>query len=249
MFSFMVDDVNLLKRVIDSLHILVDEVSLKITDESVSTRCMDLSKVALVELYMPREMFVKYECDKEHIVGLNILDLKSRVKRASANDELTISYNDELKMMEIIIQGASKRIFRFRTLTTVEGYLERVPKVQFTAKAKLLSETFTNMVLDSEIVSEELILKATEKKFIAEAKGESGETIVELEKESEGLLELNVQEEATSRYKIDMLKNMVKGAKISETVDVYISNNLPLKIEYVIPGGGKLAYYLAPITA
>ncbi len=245
----LIDDVNLFKRIIESIEVLVDEVALKINEDGVFTRTIDLSKVAMIELNLPKDFFVKFSCQAETMIGISLNDLKTRLRRASSTDTITLQYNDELKMVELIIQGTSRRTFRFRTLVSSEGYLERVPKVQYVAKAKLLSKSFADMILDAEIVSEHVTLKIIPERVIAEAKSEEGETIVELDMETGGLLEIEAEGEASSTYKVDLLKNMLKASKIAETVDIYLANDVPLKMEYTIPGGGYLAYYLAPYIA
>ncbi len=246
MFSFMIEDIGLFKGILESIEAVVEEVSLKVNQEGISTRAVDLAKVALVDLMLPRDFFAKFECEKEYLVTVDLNELRTRLKRTSSSDTVTLRYNTELSMVEVIIQGVSERIFRFRPLEE-EFYFEKIPTAPYEAKAKILSKVFLNTILDAEIVSSEIIFTLKDNTVIAKGASESGEVITKIDSEQGGLLDIDVQNEASSKYKLDKLKDIAaKTSKISDTVDMYLGNNVPLKLDFTIPGGGKLTYYLAP---
>ena len=66
---------------------------------------MDSAHISLVSLNMKEEGFVEYRCDKNTVLGLNLLDFGKVSKLIKPNDVMTIWANEEnsfLTMKNII---------------------------------------------------------------------------------------------------------------------------------------------------
>ena len=87
--------------VIDSLSSLVNEVNLEATSNWLSLQAMDSAHISLVSLNMKEEVFKEYRCDKNTILGLNLLDFGKVLKLIKPNDVMTIWANEENSFLTI----------------------------------------------------------------------------------------------------------------------------------------------------
>ena len=78
--------------IIDSLSSLVNEVNLEATSNGLSLQAMGSAYISLVSLNMKEE---EYRCDKNTVLGLNLLDFGKELKLIKPNDVMTIWANEE----------------------------------------------------------------------------------------------------------------------------------------------------------
>ena len=62
---------------------------------------MDSAYISLVSLNMKEEGFVEYRCDKNTVLGLNLLDFGKVLKLIKPNDVMTIWANEENSFLTI----------------------------------------------------------------------------------------------------------------------------------------------------
>ena len=100
---------------------------------------------------------------------------------------------------------------------------------------------------DALVVSDNVRLEATPEKLIFNATGDLGSVTVELSKDSEAVLSLDIREESKATFSLNYLSEIVKaGAAASDIVDIEFSTNMPIKLNFGLPEEQRLSYYLAP---
>lgn len=223
---------------------LIDEAAFKVTEDGISMRAMDPSRVVLIDLNLPAAIFSKYEVDGEETIGINMDHFKKILKRGKSKDILVLKKGEE-NFLEVILQGTATRTFRLPLIEVEELELE-LPELPFTAKAVVLGEVLKEAVKDASLVSDSLKFIARENEFIMKAEGETNEVEIKLTLEDEGLLDLDVQEDTKSAYGISYLADMVKGIGKADEVIIQFGNDMPLQMDYPVRDEGKLTFLLAP---
>jgi len=135
------------------------------------------------------------------------------------------------------------------TMPTLDPAQEEVPtpKITFNSKVKLTTSIFRDIIEDVQAVSDNVRLETAPDKLTATATTELSSAMIELDKGSEMLLELDVKEASKATYNLNYLSEITKaGASTSEIVTVEFSTNMPIRLEFDIPQQGRLLYYLAP---
>jgi proliferating cell nuclear antigen len=79
-----------------------------------------------------------------------------------------------------------------------------------------------------------------------QSSGDTGDVLIEFRKGSEALLDLEVKEESSAIYALNYLNDMTKAGSMSETAILQIATNIPLRMDFTIPSGGRITYFLAP---
>src|SRR3989344_8077472 len=96
------EDPRILAHLIGIISELVTEVRLKITKEGMSLTAIDPANIAMVHFKVPTELFSQFEVDKDEILGINLDNLKSVLRRSGMGSSLTIQKEDNL--LKLIIQ-------------------------------------------------------------------------------------------------------------------------------------------------
>ncbi len=223
---------------------LIDEAAFKVSEEGISMKAMDPSRVVLIDLNLPESIFSKYQVEEEETIGVNMDHFKKILKRGKTKDTLILRKGDE-NFLEITFEGTAKRTFRL-PLIEVEALELDLPELPFTAKVVILGEVIKEAVKDASLVSDAIKFIAKENEFTMKAEGETQEVEIKLTLEDEGLLDLEVEEETQSAYGISYLADMIKGIGKADEVIIRFGNEMPLQMEYLIRDEGKLVFLLAP---
>lgn len=72
MFSCELSEGIVLKKIIDAIKDVVNQVTLEITPEGMGFQAMDMSHVALVSLQLKADEFTSYKTHKNHSLGIRL---------------------------------------------------------------------------------------------------------------------------------------------------------------------------------
>ncbi|HDD31708.1 MAG TPA: DNA polymerase sliding clamp [Thermococcus litoralis] len=243
-FEIVFDGAKDFASLIDTASNLIDEAAFKVTEEGISMRAMDPSRVVLIDLNLPAGIFSKYDVDGEETIGVNMDHFKKILKRGKGKDILVLKKGEE-NFLEITLEGTAKRTFRLPLIEVEELELE-LPELPFTVKAVILGEVLKEAVKDASLVSDSIKFVAKENEFVMRAEGETQEVEIKLTLEDEGLLDLEVEEETKSAYGVSYLADMAKGIGKADEVVLRFGNEMPLQMDYPIRDEGRLTFLLAP---
>lgn len=246
MFKAAFGDARVWKNMLGAIATLVEEGDFELSPEGLKLRSMDPSHVAMVDLVCPSQAFEEYSCETPTKVRMNVNSMLKIFRRVSADERLDILYDESTKKIDITLRGKMLRKF---TMPTLEASDEEVPtpKIEFKTRAKMLSGTLRDIVEDCQAISDSVKLESTPEKFLVSSSGELSSATMELTKDSEVLLELNVQEPSKATFSLNYLTEIVKAASgTSELVTVEFSSNMPVRLQFDMAQEGVLQYYLAP---
>jgi len=233
---------------IGAISKIIEEASYKFDVNAIKLRAIDPSRVVLVDFTIPREALTEYDIEREEVVGVNMEDLAKILRRAVKGDEL------ELKTLEagrlaVSFLGRGVRTFIMPSLAlTVEDIPEL--NIPFTVKAKFPPAAFRDLIKELEPVGDaiEFVTVQSEQKIIAKSSSDVAEVEIEASIANGALLELEASEDALAIYSTDYLSDIVSAAQVAEEVVFEYGTGIPCKIEYTLPYGGKLVFYVAPRT-
>ena len=80
----------------------------------------------------------------------------------------------------------------------------------------------------------------------AKATSDTREVEVKINKDDEAVSDFNVKEESRAVYTLRYLRDMARAAKMADEVSIEFSKDMPLRLDFAIPNGGRLTYFLAP---
>ena len=231
------------KAVISAISTLVEEATFEATVEGISFRGMDPSHVALIDISWPNTAFEKYECDGDIKFGVRIDEFSKLIKRADKSNAIEINISDDNMLLVTI--GKNKK-YKMRLIESSASDTP-LPKIPYDTKLSLTSSSFDKVLGDVQVVSDYLIVDATESQAEFSGKGDSGEVNIVLEKSKDELTELDVKADSSGTYSLEYLNPIVKAVGTSvETITCEFSSSKPLRIEFKVANIGRIHFYLAP---
>jgi proliferating cell nuclear antigen len=168
------------------------------------------------------------------------------LRRTKSDESIEVVYDDANKKLNITLKGGIVRKF---ITPTLEPSAEEVPtpKVPFNAKVKITAASLRDIIDDAQSISDNVKLEVSQEKFLVRASGELTSALIELDKGSDAILELDVKEPAKATYNLNYLGEIIRaGSGASEVTSLEFSTNMPIKVEFEMPQQGRLLYYLAP---
>jgi len=232
------DEPRLLTESISVISELVSEVKAKINKEGINIIAFDPANVSLVELNMPASIFSQFDVEKEEILGLNLDDLKSVLRRVSADSSIIIKKDSE-NMLHLEIKGKVQRNFSLALIENNEE-AKKKQKLDFESKIEMDSSALTEAINDASVVSDACTFISKKDSFAIEAKGSINKSRIEFTSNDAKLQ----TENSKSKYSLEYLQKFIKAAKISDKVVVNFSTNYPLQLDF--KDKVSISFILAP---
>jgi proliferating cell nuclear antigen len=246
MFTLKVADAKLLRDMITSISILVDEATFKIDPEGLKLRAMDPSRVAMIDFEWPKTAFEEYTATEPTKMCINISELLKLLKRAGKDEAVELLLDEKTQRLQVKITGKYTRNF---TMPTLEASEEEVPtpKITFNIKAKATTQGLSQAVEDAQLVSDHVKIEADTEKLVFNATGDLMGATITLQKGSDALLDLETKEPAKATFSLSYLSEIVKAASAtSDIATLEFSSDMPVKLDFQQVKEGKLTFYLAP---
>ncbi|HLC97055.1 MAG TPA: proliferating cell nuclear antigen (pcna) [Candidatus Nanoarchaeia archaeon] len=232
-----------LKESVTIISDLVNEARFKVTKEAIELVAMDPANVAMVIFKLLSSCFTEYDVKEEIEIAINLENLKQIMRRAGANDMLSLELGGENKL-KIQLKGASTRTFSI-PIIELEEKEQKVPELKFPVKIVLPSRTLTAAIEDADIVAESVSFEAEPKKFSVLAQGDLSQAKIEIPESENNKIDVQ-GEKVRAKYSIEYLKKMINGAKLAEFVEISFNKDYPLKLEYKAVDKVLLSFILAP---
>lgn len=244
MFRAVLSDIELLKTPLTAVGEIIDEGVFRLGKDGISLIAADRAMVAVADLKILANAFEEYEAKEEKDIGLNITNFLSILKRAKADDKLTLELKDS--KLEIILKNSSKRRFVLPLLDITQEEIPPIDQLEFVSKAEISSEVLQSGIDDAEVVSDSVVFEALPSKFLMKAEGDISSAELELEKGNESLIEIKTRDETRARYPLDYLKKMVKAATIADSVVLEWGQDYPMRLTFKVADKLSLSFILAP---
>ncbi len=224
------------KRSIDAISAFISEGNFRFNDKGVSLRAIDPSQIVLVDYFLGKEAFDKYNVEPTFI-GVDLGELSRVLNRLMPNDRLKMDLTDSEMIMTLT--GALKRNFRL-SLIDVSDEEVTIPKQSFDTKVEIDSKILKEALKDASLFGSSVVLRVKEGKFLIEARGSQGALNTSSEN-SKGLV-IEGSKEVVSKYSLNSLINIVKEA--DGKVLLELKSDSPMRVSYTI-GKAPIQFYLA----
>jgi len=223
---------------------LVNEARFKITKDAVELVAMDPANVAMVLFKLLSSTFVEYEVDKEMEIGVNLVDMKSVMRRAKANDTVSMEITKDNRI-QITFKGANTRTFSL-PIIELEDKEQKVPDLSFPVKVTTTGSNLSEAIEDVDIVAESVTFEAEKDKLQIMAEGDMSKANIEIKKDKETAIVSETQDKVRAKYSIEYLKKMISGSKLASKVVIQFNKDYPLKLDFIEVDRVSLSFILAP---
>lgn len=177
MLEAQVHQASLWKRLIDCINGMVGEANFDCNPGGLSIQAMDSSHVALLHLLLRDDCFVKYQCERNSILGLNLASLTKVLKIVDGTDTLTIRHEEDGDSVTLTSENAEKtRKCEYQLkLLEIEGQSMGVPEMDYRSTVTLSSAEFAKIVHDMAVFGDTVTIAVTRDGVKFSSVGDVGE--------------------------------------------------------------------------
>ncbi|MFW6014561.1 MAG: proliferating cell nuclear antigen (pcna) [Candidatus Nanoarchaeia archaeon] len=223
---------------------LVTEARFKITKDAIELVAMDPANVAMVVFKLLSSSFVEYDLEKDVEVAINLNNLKQVIKRAKANDTVSLELADENKF-NVTFKGKNTRKFSL-PIIELEEKEQKVPELKFPVSINTKAANLTEAIEDVDIVAESVTFEGDPNKLQIYAEGDLSKANIEIPKDEDTKISADTQNKVRSKYSVEYLKKMTAGSKLADNVEISFDNDYPVMIEFKAVDKVHLKFILAP---
>jgi len=245
LFKAELEEVGLLKDSMKTISDLISEGLFQLKDDGIHLIAADPAMVGLVDFKLEEGVFEDYELDEETKVGLNLENFYSILRRANSDDTITLELDEDNSQFKIIMEGMSTRNFSLPILNLSEDDIPSTDQLDFTVEAELETSVFEGAIKDAMVVSDSVTISSDSRKINIVSKGDQSNVNFEISGDSDGVIELD-GDEAKSMFSLDYLNKMIGAKKLSDTVNIKLGEDFPMRLEFIVPEKADLSFVLAP---
>lgn len=252
MFYAKLKESLLMKKLIESIKDIVSEINLEVSPSGINLQAMDASHVALVAVNLSCEGFEDYRCDKTLTLGINVQNLWKLMKCGGNEDALILKADPEPSFINIRFENKKiKKECDFNlSLINIESEHLGIPETSYGSMVSLGSSEFNRITKELFQLSETVNIETNQSYVAFSVASESVNGSIKINAfdsgNSDESTQVKVEEPVNLAFALRYLNMFTKATALSDVVILYLSNEYPLKVEYVLQNLGSLKYYLAP---
>jgi proliferating cell nuclear antigen len=232
------------KESISIISELVSEAKFKVNPDGLELVAMDPANVAMVIFKLLSSSFTEYDVKKPEEIAINLNNLKQILRRAKADDTLTLETTEDNKL-KIQLKSNTTRSFSIPTLE-IEDKEQRVPELNFPFNVETTSETIAEAIEDVSVVAESVTFLGEKEKLCVKAEGDLSKAFIEIKADDITSIKSESEDKCKAKYSLEYLKKMISGGKLNEKVSLSFNTDYPLKLEYKVTDRLLLSFILAP---
>ncbi|KAJ3637643.1 hypothetical protein MTP99_001084 [Tenebrio molitor] len=241
------------KKILDAIKDLLNEASFDCSESGIQLQAMDNSHVSLVSLMLRSDGFDKYRCDRSLTMGMNLANMAKIFKCANNDDTVTIKAQDDADIVTFMFEAKKQEKisdYEMKLMNLDQEHLG-IPETDFSCVIRMPSPEFARICRDLSQFGESIVISCTKEGVKFSTGGDIGSANVKLaqtnnfDKEEESVT-IEMQEPVTLTFACQYLNSFTKATPLAPQVQLSMSDNVPLVVEYQIPELGHLRFYLAP---
>jgi len=252
MFEATLAQGSVLKKIVDSLKDLVQEVNIEASPSGLALQAMDGAHVSLVSLSLNESGFQDYRCDKPMTLGINLADFAKILKMSQADDVIVLKAEEEDSYLNIIFNNKrTEKTAEFQlNLLTLNSESLGIPDTEYPSYIRMSSSEFVRICQNLTQLTEAVRIDIKDTQAIFSYTGKTGKGKVNLKKNNadkeEDQIDISAEEDVSAQYGLKYLNSFAKASSLSQYVTLYCSSKFPLMIDYKIENLGFVKFFLAP---
>ena len=257
----------IIKNLFEVIKPYIKETNILINKDCINISTLDVSKVSFTYIKLDANKFESYKCDKPVILGIDTNTFFKTIKSANRRETITLYMNkgEEDKLGIELADPFMGKVKDYKIpLLSLDDKVINVSDIMFDYVINMPSIQFQQIIKDIQLLEGKVVeIKSIGKQLIfscedglAEFKTAISEIDDKLNKDQKTLLQQNGEDirsikfEKTNdkivqgKFKLSHLMNFIKASHLCENMNILITNDKPLILEYFVADLGILRFLL-----
>jgi len=254
MLEAVLENGDLLRKVMIAIGDLVNDANFDCNEHGLSLQAMDSSHVSLVSMCLKRDGFKPWRCDRHCSLGIHLDHLNKVLKCMGGKDAVELKYKEGADECDFVFKSPEEDKVSHFSLKLMEIDSEHlgIPETDYKTNVRLSASEFQRICRDLAVLGDTLTISVAKDQVQFSVNGEIGKGEMTLRSsraadEEEGeVTVVDCREPVTQTFAMRYLNFFTKATVLSKTVQLSMSPDVPLMVEYAIEDVGYVRYYLAP---
>jgi proliferating cell nuclear antigen len=257
----------IIKNLFEVIKPYIKETNILINKDCIKISTLDVSKVSLTYIKLDANKFESYKCEKPVILGIDTNTFFKTIKSANRRETITLYMNkdEEDKLGIELADPFMGKVKDYKIpLLSLDDKVINVSDIMFDYVINMPSVQFQQIIKDIQLLEGKVVeIKSIGKQLIfscddglADFKTAISEIDDKLNKDQKTLLQQNGEDirsikfEKTNdkivqgKFKLSHLMNFIKASHLCENMNILLTNDKPLILEYFVADLGILRFLL-----
>jgi proliferating cell nuclear antigen len=257
----------IIKNVFECIKPYIKETNILINKDGMKISTLDTSKISLTYIKLEASKFESYYCEKPVILGIDTTTLFKTIKSANRRETITFYMNkgEEDKLGIELADPFMGKVKDYKiSLLALDEKLINITEMSFDYVINMPTLQFQQIIKDIQLLEGKIVeIKSIGKQLIfscedgmADFKTFISEIDDNLNKDQKEILQQNgedirsVKFEKTNdkivqgKFKLSHLMNFIKASHLCENMNVLLTNDKPLILEYFVADLGIMRFLL-----
>ena len=213
---------------------------------------MDNSHICLADIEINSTWFSSFDCPNSNAVSVDSGQFALLINYALKHDKLELKYEDEpepdILYINFLNDKEYNHFFELKLIDVDEDSLG-IPTVnydvEFIMDAKKLSDVFSEL----NAFGSDLNINCSETLIELNASGDSTKLTVNISVEDLEEYAITEDKHMNVSFSLNHLRKMCLSTKLCSTINIFISDDYPMSLVYIIGDNSKVSFYIAPKIA
>ncbi len=217
-----------------------------VSEEGLTFKAIDPSRVSLIEMYMPRESFEEFELGNEFEVMISVEELGRILRSSEKDDKISLDLRESYMTIKFERKGVVREfVIPLQTGSEAESIPEL--KLELNNMFKISGLLLYEGINSIEGLGDVLTMKVYDEDLSLIVRSDLGEAEVVFSTSSGTLIEGEVNEPNVEvSYGLEFFTYVKPAMRISESVSILLGSEMPCKLIFDLPQNVKMNYYVAP---
>ena len=249
-----------IKNLFEVVKQYIKETNIIINKDGMKLSSIDTSKNSFTFVKLLSEQFASYKCDKEVVIGLNIVVLFKVLKTVNRREIITMYMNEDEEenfYVEIFDPSIKKRkVYKIPVLVLDNDKDINIQEMSFDYIINISTSQFQQIIKDIHTIEGKIVdIKSVGKQLIISCDDgivDFTTTINELDDENDPKNSIKFTTDSDKivqgKFKLNYLLDFIKASQLCENMNILLTNDKPLILEYFVADLGSLRLLLIPYT-
>ena len=229
-------------------------VSITFETDHAHIQGMDKAQICLFDVKINKNWFAQYDIKEVTTLSFDTTIFHSIISTKGDGHDLIITMkdgNNDILHIYFIPQESQKGEFKksksFKLPLVDYDYAEmHIPTVDYDAEFSLSSKQISEMFSQLDNFGSDIIIKCSQEDITLTAGGAGGEMTVDIHVDDLSCYSIVEGEEILLTYSLGYINKMCITNKLSNDIEFYLGNDMPMKINYNLGDDSYIMFFIAP---
>ena len=228
-------------------------INIHFCKDNLYIQSMEKSHICLADIIITKNWFSSFECSQTGKISVDSSHMAMLMNYALKNETIEIMYDDSINADKLFVnflnnkdnKTAFDHFFELNLIDVDEDEIS-IPKVDYDVELSIESKKLVDLFAELNTFGQDLNIKCSE--TLVELNSNGDTTKLKINVPIDDLKEYAIAEGEVldMSFSLNHLCRMCLSIKISPTIIMSISNELPMSILYDLGDNSNVTFYIAP---